>query len=124
MILEKVIKLNDFIESVKGNKLPFKTSYNLIKLSKFIETETKFYQEKIQEIIQEFGAKDDDGKYIYTENGAGIKLIEGKEEECFTRIQELANIEVELPDINFDITEFKDVELTPEQIEAGMPLFE
>jgi ATP-dependent phosphoenolpyruvate carboxykinase len=47
-------------------------------------------------------------------NGNGFKVKEGTEIECSEKINELQNLDVELPDITFDIEDFGNIELTME----------
>jgi hypothetical protein len=55
---------------------------------------------------------DENGNLVPTEDGNGIKLKPGTEQECFAKINELQALDVEMPDIKFDIDDFGDIELT------------
>lgn len=112
--ITEILNFTDFYVSVKDKKMSIMTAYKLTKLAKAVETEIDFYRNKLQAIINEYSQKDDDGNYIPTDGGEGIKIIEGKEEECGKAMFELQNLMVELPDINFGVTEFDDVEITLE----------
>lgn len=103
-----------FYNEVKETKLSFKTLLKLSNLSKAIEEKLEFYQEHFQAILKEYGELDENGNLIPTEDGRGIKVRSGTEVECMTKINELQTLEVELPDIVFDIEEFGDIEMTLE----------
>lgn len=116
MILQmgEIVNFGYFFEEVKTKKMPFKVLYKLSVLSKAIAENTEFYREKLQEILHEYGQLDEEGNLKQTEDGKGVVLQTGREQECFKKMTELQNVEVELPDITFTIEEFDNVELTLE----------
>lgn len=116
-----VLNFTDFYISVKERKMSIKTAYKLTKLATAIEAEADFYREKLQSIIQEYGMKDDDGNFVPTEDGTGIKLIEGKEVECGQAMNELQTLEADLPDITFSAADFDGVEITLEEFGTIAP---
>ena len=103
-----------FFNEVKNAKLPFKVLYKLHTLTKAIEEKSEFYREKFQEILHEYGELDSNGNLVPTENGTGVKIKPGVEQDCMNKVIELQNLEIELPDVSFDIEEFGDIELTIE----------
>jgi hypothetical protein len=110
-----------FYNEVKTAKLSFKVLYKLSTLSKAIEEKTAFYREKFQEILQEYGEKDENGNLVPTDDGNGIKIKIETQQECFSKINELQMLEVELPDIKFDIEDFGNIELTMEIFQLITP---
>lgn len=119
-----ITNFNTFYDAIKGAKLPIKTSYNLAKLARAIEEEVQFYREKFRELIFEYAELDENGSPIFLEGGEGVRLKTGSEEECGRKINELQNMEVELPDIKFSFDEFEGVELTLDQMQAALSFFE
>lgn len=119
-----ITNFNIFYDAIKGAKLPIKTSYNLAKLARAIEEEVQFYREKFRELIFEYAELDENGSPIFLEGGEGVRLKTGSEEECGRKINELQNMEVELPDIKFSFDEFEGVELTLDQMQAALSFFE
>lgn len=103
-----------FYGEVKTAKLPLKTLFKLSNLSKAIEEKLEFYQEQFQAILKEYGEFDAEGNIVPTEDGRGIKVRPGTELECMNKINELQNLEIDLPDVAFDIEEFGDIEMTLE----------
>jgi hypothetical protein len=116
MILKmgEIINFNYFYNEVKDKKLSFKVLYKLSNLAKVIEEKSAFYREKFQEIIKECGEFDENGNLIPTEDGNGIKVKPGTEQECIMKINELQMLDVDMPDIKFDIDDFGNIELTME----------
>ena len=68
-----------------------------------------------------YGEFDENGQIIQIENGNGVKIKSGSEVECAGAIRELENLEVTLPDITFELDEFDNIELTPEEIISIIP---
>ena len=116
-----ILDFANFYQKVKSSKMSIKTSYKLAKLATAIEAEVAFYREKLQTIIQTYGEFDENGQIIQIENGNGVKIKPGSEVECAGAIRELENLEVTLPDITFELDEFDNIELTPEEIVSIIP---
>ncbi len=95
-----------FYQLIKDKNCSISTAYKLNKLSNSAETELAFYQQKFMEIVATYAKKDDNGGYIYSSDGASIEIIDGKQNECQERVNELQNLEVEIPDIKFKLSEF------------------
>lgn len=116
MILKmgEIINFNYFYNEVKDRKLSLKILYKLSTLAKAIDEKTTFYREKFQEILKEYGELDENGNLIPTEDGNGIKVKPGTEQECVMKINELQMLDVDIPEIKFDIEDFGDIELTME----------
>ena len=119
--ISELLNFPAFYAVAKSTKLPLKTSYKLSKLNAAIDTELEFYRTKLQEIVGEFGEKDENGNPIPTEDGQGIKLKPGCEQDCLVRISELAAIEVNLPDLIFSLDDFGTLELSPDEMAAILP---
>ena len=109
-----IINFNVFYDEVRTNKMPLKVAFKLSNLVKVINEKTDFYREEIQKILQEYGEFDENGNIITINNGNGIKVKPGTEIECTAKINELQSLDVELPDITFDIEEFGDIEMALE----------
>ena len=110
----EIINFSQFYEEIKTKKLPLKVLYKLSNLAKIIDEKTAFYRERFQEILKEYGEFDKDGNLVPTEDGNGIKVRPGTEQECIIKINELQMLEVDMPEIKFDIEDFGDIELTIE----------
>lgn len=114
LTMGQILNFNVFYNEVKNQKLSFKVLYKLSNLAKAIDEQTAFYREKFQEVLKEYGELDENGNLVPTEDGNGIKLKPGTEQECFAKINELQALDIEMPDIKFDIDDFGDIELTME----------
>lgn len=123
MKMFEILEVARLYESIKVIKLPLKTTYKFARLMKRVEEEVNFYQQKFTEIVEEFGVKEN-GQYQMTEDGNSIKIIPGKEIECSIRVNELQNLEVEIPDIRFSISELESIELNISEMTCLLSLIE
>ena len=51
-------------------------------------------------------------------------LLEDKTEEAYTKLSELRELEVELPDTKFSVDEFEKIELSPVEMTIIIPFIE
>ena len=102
-LLEARTVINKNIDQTKS--ISADLAYKIMKLMKNTQNDCDFYQEKFNAILNEYGEKDDDGQLIQENNG--IKIQDGKMEECTSKVNELNNTEIELPKIKFTLEELK-----------------
>lgn len=123
----KMYQLADFpsfFEKVKSQKLPFKTSYRLALLTQEIQKHIDFYQESFRNLLMEYSKKDEQGSPISTEDGQGVLLKEETMQEAYTKLNELRELDVELPDTKFSPDDFDGIEIPPEEMMLIMPFIE
>ena len=102
-LLEARTVINKNIDQTKS--ISAALAYKIMKLMKNTQNDCDFYQEKFNAILNEYGEKDDDGQLVQENNG--IKIQDGKMEECTSKVNELNNTEIELPKIKFTLEELK-----------------
>jgi hypothetical protein len=119
-----IIDFPAFYEKVKSQKLPFKTSYKLALLTQEIQKHINFYQEKFRDLLMEYSKKDENGNPVPTEDGQGVLLVEETMNEAYTKLAELRELDVELPDTKFSVDDFGSIELSPEEMVIIMPFIE
>ena len=124
MKMYEVLELQNLYGSISNIKLPLKTTYKLTRLMKQAEAELAFYQSKFQEIIEEFGEKDENGQYKITSDGQSISIISGKEAECNARVLELRNLDVSIEGIKFSIEELEGINVSISELSCLMSLIE
>ena len=124
MKMYEILDLQNLYNSIAQIKLPLKTTYKFTKLMKRAEEEINFYQEKFREIVEEYGAKDEDGQYKMSPDGMSVVIIPGKESECNSKLVELRNLEVEINDIKFTIEELDGLNISISELGCLMPLIE
>lgn len=121
MKLIEVLSIQNFYNLVLNAKLPIKTTYKLTRLMRRVEEEAKFYQTEFTKIVNEYALREN-GELVYSDDMTSIKIIEGKEEECASKILELKNLEIDLSEFHFSIEEFDNIELSINDMYGILPL--
>lgn len=123
----KMYQLIDFpslFEKMKSQKLPFKTSYRLTILANEIQKHLDFYQENFRNLLMEYSKKDENGNPMPTDDGQGVLLVEETMNEAYAKLNELRELDVDLPDYKFSPDMFGDIELTPVEMNIILPFIE
>ena len=72
----------------------------------------------------EYSKQDEDGMPIPTEEGQGVLLKEETVQEAYAKLNELRELDVELPDTKFSPDDFDGIEISPEEMMIIMPFIE
>ena len=118
----KLIKLIQ-IKNVFKPDMKFKdiqVGYKVMKFLKSIESDTTFYDTKLVEIAQECAEKDGD-KIKTTENG-NLVLAKDKISEWNNKVEDLANIKIEVTLPSFKLEDFNECGFTLEELSILEPL--
>ena len=110
MKIYDLIKMKTIFVPYYNDKLSAALSYKIFKLCNLIEQEEQFYNQKMQEIIDEFGEKSD-GKFV-TDNNGNVKIIADRIDDAHKAINELRDIEVDTPNIVFTLDELSEIKLS------------
>jgi hypothetical protein len=89
-----------------------------------LTTHYSFYETNLKALIDQYGRRDENGNIMPTSDGSGVLLIEDKIPEAVDRMNELANVEVELPDYKFSVDDFGAIELSPQEMLIILPFIE
>jgi hypothetical protein len=119
----EILDLQVLYNSISNIKLPLKTTYKFARLMRIAEEEIAFYQKKFQEIIEEYGAKED-GNYKLSADGQSIIILPGKENECNEKVLELRNLEIPIEGITFTIKELDGIDVSISELSCLMSLIE
>lgn len=117
----QIIDFPSFFGKIKSQKLPFKTSYHLTILAQEVEKHIGFYQEKFRELIMNYAKKDEEGNLVPSEDGSGVMLAEETMQEAYSKLAELRDLDVELPDIKISIDDLSEVELSIVEMNVILP---
>lgn len=120
----QLIGFPSFYEKAKSQKLPFKTSYKLALLATEIQKHIDFYQEKFRDLLLEYSKKDEEGNPVPTADGQGVLLVEETMNEAYTKLAELRELDVELPDTKFSPDDLDKIEISAEEMIIVMPFIE
>lgn len=120
----EIIDFPAFFDKIKAKKLPFKTSYRLTLLASEIQKHLDFYQENFHNLLIEYSKKDEQGNPMPTSDGQGVLLLEETIEEAYAKLNELRDLDVELPNHKFSSEAFGDIEITPAEMSVLLPFIE
>jgi len=123
--MDQIIAFRNNGNFFAGTSLPLKGAYKINKIKKAVEKESEFYQEKFQEIVDQYAQKDENGEVVFSEDGNQIMIKDGLVEECNKALNDLQELEVEVDNYGLTLDDLgEDVECTPEELEALMPFME
>lgn len=116
MTIENAHRARAALNKISHSAMPAKTAYKISKLSNFLKDDANFYTERLSQIIEQYGEKDENGEPVIS--GNGYKIQEDKTDECTAAIKELSEIEAAIPDAKIYLSELDGVELSPDDIAA------
>ena len=115
MKLKELIQLRQILGALANQKMSIKSSYSIARFISQTNDAEVIYNQKIQELINEFGDRDQQNKFKTDENGS-ISIKEGREQECNDKIAEIDNFEIDVPQLT--ISE-KDIDNLDSKIELS-----
>ncbi len=116
MTIENAHRARAALNKISHSAMPAKTAYKISKLSNFLKDDANFYTERLSQIIEQYGEKDENGEPVIS--GNGYKIQKDKTDECTAAIKELSEIEAAIPDAKIYLSELDGVELSPDDIAA------
>ena len=120
MKLNQLNNLRDTLTKIANQSLPFTTAYRINRLIHGLDEAWTFFTESMTALIQQYGQKDDEGNFVYTEDGQSILLITETAAEANNKMMELGMVDANLPDITFTPEEFSKLELSAWEVEVLM----
>lgn len=93
-----------FLDSLKGRKLPVNLSLSILENANKLVTAYQEYNKKASDIINEYAKKDADGNVSVEEEGGNksIELDEKRKEEGAKKLQEIQNINIKFSKISMN----------------------
>ena len=116
MTIENAYRAYTVINNISSKTMPAKTAYKVSKLCSALKGDAEFYTERLTQIIDQYGEKDDKGEPII--NGNGCSIQKDTVDDCAAAIKELSEIEAAIPDAKIYLSELDGVELSPDDIAA------
>ena len=117
----QIIPFENLYTRIKSCVLPIKISYKFSKLARAIEQEKIFYQSKVQEIIEEYGERDENGELKLTDDKTAFLIKEDKVLECQQKMNELSELEIDIEEIKFSIDDLEGLTLSPQEMDILIP---
>lgn len=111
MNIIKLINATDVFGQFAQTKISSKLAYKIMKFCKAVGVEQEFYNKKRQEIIDMYSLKDANGQIVISDDNT-IRIMPDKINEANAAMQELNNLEVDIPDIKFTLDELNSLELS------------
>jgi hypothetical protein len=124
MTIQEALNFAEVYSEFSTLKLPFSLAFKLHKINTELTSSTKFYNEKLRELIQEYSEKDENGNPVTTDTG--VKLIPEKANECQEKIKELQELDIDwkAKDLYFteeEMNALENMEVTLKQMAALFP---
>ena len=111
MNIQKLLKAKKVIANFAEEKISPKLGYKFLKFCKAIDAEEEFFNERMNELVETYCKKNDDGSYVRTNDG-GLCIYDDKIEECNKAVKELNALEVDKPTFIFTIAELEELKLS------------
>ena len=121
MRIQKILAMEEAIKNLKSKNLPIKTAYRLLKLAEFVATESDNYRNLFRQILDEYAEKNEDGSYVFSEDGTNVILKKDHIKEANEKVSELNQLEVDIP-YTFDLREFENLEISLEDLAPLMDI--
>lgn len=122
--ISQVMEFHSVYSTLKEQEMPLKLAYRLNQIEDICEKKVVFYETKMRDIITRYCEKDSDGNPIFLEDNKSIKIKPECIQECTEKIQELAELDVELPDIKFTLDQLGELKLSVLEVKALMPFID
>ena len=116
MKLNELLLARKVIVSKSQTQVPARLAYKMMKFIKGTEDEENFYNEKLRAIIEEYGARDKEGK-LEGESG-GVKIRPDALSACKSAIKELDGTQIDAPQITFNLDEIEPLTLSAKEMLA------
>lgn len=105
MKIYELIKIREELVSLSKNNLKLRSSFNIAKFLSLTEKDAQFFQDKVIELIQKYGARDDFGQFILENNGSSVQIQQEHLDECQRGLDEINNYEIEVPELKIYYTD-------------------
>ena len=105
MKIYELIKIREELVSLSKNNLKLRSSFNIAKFLSLTEKDTQFFQDKVVELIQKYGARDTSGQFILENNGSSVQIQQEYLDECQRGLDEINNYEIEVPELKIYYTD-------------------
>ena len=121
MRIQKILAMEEAIKNLKSKNLPIKTAYRFLKLAEFVATESDNYRNLFRQILDEYAEKNEDGSFVFSEDGTNVILKKDHIKEANEKVSELNQLEVDVP-YTFDLREFENLEISLEDLAPLMDI--
>ena len=111
------LAFKELYEEIKNKTLPLKTAYKFSKIIRTIDNELIFFQDRMKQLMEKYGKKDENGQFILTNDQKGIQIQEDKISACKEETQELYNLAIDVRVDRFKLEELISLEVTAQDMQ-------
>jgi hypothetical protein len=104
MKIFNLIQVRHILDAYKNTQLSSALAYQVTKFLMKSQTEEEFYYSRLRALFNEYAEKNEDGSFVMTDDGQGIKIKQDLLEKFQVAYEELENTEVEAPAIKFALS--------------------
>ena len=119
MKFKQIEILHSTLSEFTEKEMPLRLAYKFSKILSSIEKDYEFYISEMRKIISKYSEKDDQGNPIQEEGN--IKIQKDYLSMADKSIQELYNMEFNLPDVKFSLSELEDLSIKPSSLQVLLP---
>ena len=123
MRIYNLIQIKDVFSPHYSEKLSVALSYKIYKLCNVIEQEEKFFNQKRQEIINDFAQRYENGQIVVNDKGF-VQFEADKVEEAHKMLNDLSAVDVDVPNVKFKIDELSEIKLSVMDMAVLEPLID
>lgn len=95
MVLLQCVNAYMAAQSMMDMELDYQTAYAVVALRRELRGPVEFYQKEERRLLEEYAARDDKGKIIWSESGRFVLQDPVKAEEYEARRRELGTVDVQ-----------------------------
>lgn len=114
MKLLELLNIRNILSQLGQAKLPAQTAYKIAKFVQKTADDAKFYDERRQQMIEQYAQRNDKGELDITDNKYHFDEENGK--LWNDSLTELINTEVDAPIIKFHVEEFATVNFSAQEM--------
>lgn len=119
----QVFRILNIYKEIKELKVPAFIAYKFNRLCTNLEENCKFYDEQVNKIIQEYADREEDGTIKRTPDG-GIQVKDGQTAVAQKELNDLDNLDVEVPEIYFTVEELDRLNLSIADFNYMLPFIQ
>lgn len=119
--LSNIYSIHNILQKYKNEPLPVRASYNIALTIAQLEQQAKFYNEKMQQLLERYAETDENGFFVPGEVSGSIKLKSETLQEGQQAFTELETMEVEL-DSHISLYDLEKLNISIGDMEQLLPI--
>lgn len=117
-----LVEFHELYEStLKGKTMPILLAYKFNQIENLCKEKVEFFNNSLASIIMKYCEKNEEGQPLSTDNGKTVQIKKDCIDICNNELQELNNLEVEIPDYQISIDDLENLSFTLKEVGTLMP---